>query len=84
MIAETLSIQVGRYTVQKRPRPDNPAWAVYIVFRGGRLIGKSFSLPNLDCCRWLELHQDGRYAEPSKRPRCYSYRGKNGHPKYPA
>ncbi len=55
-IADTREWAIGRFTVQQRPRPDNPACLVYIVFIGANLIGKSFSRPNLDCCESL-LHQ---------------------------
>jgi hypothetical protein len=64
-IAETRCWMIGPYSVQQRPRPDNPAWAVYIVFRGDKLIGKSFSIPDIGCCRWLQAHQNGQYALPA-------------------
>jgi len=64
-IVEALRWQCGRFVIQQRPRPDNPAWAVYIVILDAREIGRSFSLPDVDCCEWL-LHQpDGTYAPPS-------------------
>jgi hypothetical protein len=80
IIAETLTFTVGRYRIQQRPRPDNPAWPVYIVFVGQKLIGKSFSMPNLDCCRWLE-HWGDHYANESSPPRRHTYNCRNGHPK---
>jgi hypothetical protein len=52
-IADTREFQIGCFTVQQRPRPDNPAVPAYVVFIGERLIGKSFSLPNIDCCESL-------------------------------
>lgn len=64
VISETRAWDVGPYRVQQRPRFDNPAFAVYIVSRGERLIGKSFSLPDLGCCEWLERH-GGLYADAS-------------------
>jgi hypothetical protein len=65
IIVETRLWDCGPYQVQQRPRPDNPGWAVYIVLRRGKLIGKSFSIPDLGCCRWLQAHQDGQYAVPA-------------------
>lgn len=62
MIAETRSFELGPFSVQQRPRQDNPAFAVYIISRASRFIGKSFSCPDLECCRWLERehgHQSG-------------------------
>lgn len=62
-IAETRSFEVGPYKVQQQPRFDNPYWPVYLVTRGDRLIGKSFSIPTLSDCEWLERQV---YAEPKK------------------
>jgi hypothetical protein len=53
-IAATGIWKVGPYTVQSRPRFDSPAWAVYIVFRGDKLIGKCFSMPDVGWCNALE------------------------------
>lgn len=53
MIAETLTFDLGHFTVWQRPRFDNPAWPVYIVYLRDRLVGKSFSRPDLSCCEWL-------------------------------
>ena len=63
--AETRIFAVGRFTVQQRPRFDNPAWAVYIVFLGQRLIGKNFSLPGISDCEWLK-RENGVYAKQSR------------------
>lgn len=63
-VAETKSFQIGPYTVQQRPRFDNPAFAVYIVSRDQKMVGKSFSYPDLGCCEWLERER-GVYAESS-------------------
>jgi hypothetical protein len=64
IIAATSSYTLGRFTVQQRPRFDNPAWAVYIVFLGERLIGKSFSMPDIGCCEWLQ--RNSVYATDSQ------------------
>ena len=69
IIAQTIRWQVERFTIQQRPRPDNPSWPVYIVLIKEREIGRSFSIPDLDCCEWLLRHPDGIYAPPS--PACY-------------
>ena len=64
IISETLSFNIGRYVVHQRPRPDNPAWSVYIVMLGTRIVGRSFSMPDLSCCEWLE-RENGVYATNS-------------------
>lgn len=64
-IADTRSFQLGPYTVKQRPRFDNPAFAVYKVFRGDRFIGDSFSIPDEGCCAWLERTR-GIYATPDQ------------------
>ena len=63
--AETRIFAVGRFTVQQRPRFDNPAFAVYIVFLGERLIGKQFSRPSRSDCEWLR-RTNGVYAKQSR------------------
>ena len=74
-IAETRAWNVGPYRVQQRPRFDNPAFAVYVVMRGDVLIGKTFSIPSLSDCEWLDRH-NGAYA-PKSRPRLgYSAAGR--------
>lgn len=80
IICESLTFHVGPYTVHQRPRTDSPGWAVYLVYLEQKFIGKSFSMPNLDCCQWLE-RSNGRYAEPSQKPRRHSHNGRNGHPR---
>lgn len=78
LIAETFTFTLGRYTVQQRPRFDSPAWAVYIIFRGAKLIGKSFSRPDLDCCKWLERNREPDipcYADPGAKLRPSAVRG---------
>lgn len=85
IIAATSSFTLGPFTVQVRPRFDSPAWAVYIVLRGRRLIGKQFSRPSLDDCRWLESHaREERvvYADSSFRRRAHPYYGQSLHPGY--
>ena len=78
-IAETARWTIGRFIVQARPRQDNPAFCVYLVFLGGRLIGKSFSLPDLGCCLWLQ-RTGGCYAESSAEPLNYRDRQKKRRP----
>lgn len=56
-IIESKTFQLGPYTVRQRPRIDSPGWAQYLVFLGGVLIGKSFSMPNEGDCQWLERQQ---------------------------
>lgn len=54
IIVETASFQLGAYTVQQRPRPDNPAFAVFVVMKAAKIIGRQFSRPSEDDCKWLE------------------------------
>lgn len=56
MIAEGVgsTFQLGKFTVRIALRPDNPAFAKFVVFRGDRLIGTQFSRPNESDCKWLE------------------------------
>ena len=71
-IAETKSWSIGPYRVQQRPRFDNPAWAVYVVMRGEDLIGKTFSIPSLSDCQWLERN-GGEYSKTTRPSRRYSH-----------
>lgn len=64
IIASTSTFTLGRFTVHVRPRFDNPAWAVYVVFLGERLVGKQFSIPSLSDCQWL-LRTGGVYSPPT-------------------
>lgn len=67
IIAEVRSFTISRYTVWQKPRMDNPAFAQYLIYIGDRLLGKSFSLPDLGCCQWVEHHgsESPQYAESS-------------------
>src|SRR4051812_21148602 len=56
LLAEPLTFVVGAYIVKQTPEPDRQ-WPLYRVYLGGVLIGKSFSMPDEDACRWLEHQQ---------------------------
>lgn len=56
-IVETFTFEVGKYRVIQRPRFDSPGWGQYCVYLGDVLIGKSFSMPDVDACAWLERQQ---------------------------
>jgi hypothetical protein len=58
-IGET--IEVGQFTVRCGMRPDNPAWPVYLVYRGEKLIGRQFSMPSRSDCECLQ-HGSAVYA----------------------
>lgn len=68
IIAETRSFTIGRYTVWQRPRFDNPAFAQYLIYLRDKLLGKSFSLPDIGCCEWVERHgsENPQYADDSQ------------------
>jgi hypothetical protein len=55
------TIVLGAYQVRIGLRPDNPAFPVYLVFRGATLIGRQFSRPSESDCQYLE-HWTGQYA----------------------
>lgn len=78
---ESNSFEVGPYTVRCSVRPDNPAWPQYIVMLRGKIIGKQFSRPSLEDCRWLERHEgvyatESRWIEPSRNHRISARRVK--------
>lgn len=68
MEANTTTWQLGPYTVRIGLRPDNPAFPVYLVFRGDHLIGKNFSRPSRTDCEWLERTNGEVYAKQSRWP----------------
>lgn len=65
MNATTLTM--GPYTVRIGLRRDNPAFPVYLVYLGERFIGRSFSMPDQGCCRWLEHQIYAGTSAPEKR-----------------
>ncbi len=67
-IAETRSFAVGPFTIWQRPRKDNPAFAQYLVYLADKLLGKSFSLPDLGCCEWIQRNgsEAPNYAQDSR------------------
>lgn len=54
IIVETKVYALGQFTIQQRPRPDNPSWAVYVVLLHARVIGRQFSVPTQSDCEWLQ------------------------------
>ena len=59
---------LGLYIVRISLRPDNPAFATYLIFRGDKLIGKQFSRPDEDACKWLERNEyssESRFVQTS-------------------
>lgn len=89
IIVETRIYELGKYTIQERPRQDNPAWAVYIVILREKVIGKQFSVPSMSDCEWLSRQKTAEtvYALPEqshKHGQRYSInsngRARNGRP----
>ena len=68
------TLTFGPYIVRESLRPDNPAFPVFLIYRGDKLIGKSFSVPDLGCCQWLEQQERDRirYAKESAQLRVYT------------
>ena len=54
------TLVMGAFTVRVCLRPDNPAFPIYAVYRGELFVGKSFSMPDEGCCRWLEAQEANR------------------------
>jgi hypothetical protein len=77
MISETRTFTLGPYTVRQQVRPDNPFWSQFLIFRGDKLVGKSFSCPDLQCCMWLERQELDRitYASKSAKLKEHTIRG---------
>lgn len=73
----------GAYTVRISLRPDNPAFARYLVFKFDKLVGRQFSRPSETDCQWLE-----RCCQYATESHCATFsdghpikisRGANGH-----
>src|SRR3990167_3708695 len=65
----------GRYTVRATLRLDNPTFARYVIVRGEKIVGTSFSVPDRAWCEAIErLTKWGSYVEKSAPPKSYSYR----------
>jgi hypothetical protein len=85
-IVENRTFVLGRYVVVQKPRFDSPAWAVYLIYRNNKLVGRSFSVPDEGWCEAIErLAKTGRYAEApiqkySYRLRGRAVRGRTGRP----
>lgn len=95
-IAETRIWKIGKFTVRQQPRQDNSYWPCYWVFVDDVVIGKSFSMPDLGCCEWLErqeidrtiyayssapLYDVSKYKRGASNPRAFSiHRHKRGRP----
>ena len=58
------TFSLGPYVVRIALRQDNPAFARYLVFRKGRIVGRQFSRPSLPDCQWLEYWGE-KYANVS-------------------
>lgn len=67
-VVEPCTFTVGAFVVRQAPRFDNPRWAVFIVFLGERLIGKSFSRPDEGWCgHLLRMANAEAYTLPAPR-----------------
>lgn len=76
------SCREGRYTVSRILRFDNPFWPAYLIFRGEKLVGRSFSYPDAEWCESIErITKLGRYVDHLSDPKSYNYRlPKRGRP----
>ena len=57
------SMHLGSFVVRCTLRFDNPYFPRYVVFKGDKLVGMQFSVPNLSDCKWLE--RGAEYAASS-------------------
>lgn len=74
-IVQYSSWRCGRYTVRRTCRQDNPAWPRYMILRGEKLVGCSFSVPDAGWCESIErITKLGRYVDQLSAPKRYSYR----------
>lgn len=64
-MSDSATFELGKFTVRIGLRRDNPAFPVYLVFHGDRLVGKHFSRPGLSDCQWLERTNGEVYATKS-------------------
>ena len=73
--------QLGEYTVRLTIRLDNAFFPRYVVMRAHRVVGYSFSRPNLDQCADIEqFAKTGRYADAPIQSYNYRMRGPKGRP----
>jgi hypothetical protein len=56
-------MKLGPYKIVEGLRRDNPAFPVYLIYKGDRLVGRQFSRPCLSDCQWLE--RGGMYSGDS-------------------
>lgn len=76
-IVEPAKWECGRYTVRRSVRPDNPAFARYMIFRGDKLVGRSFSVPDAGWCESIErIEKTGLYVDKLSTPKRFTYRHK--------
>ena len=66
VVEEEQEYSVGPYRVLIRIRPDNPHFKRFVVMRGEKFLGNSFSRPDRSVCEWLERNRGGTlYASVS-------------------
>ncbi len=61
---------LGKFTVRQGLRADNPAFPVWLVFVGDRLIGKQFSQPSESDCEWLARQANRECISYTEGKRC--------------
>jgi hypothetical protein len=67
-------IYLGRYTVTVSERP--PQWPMYVIWRAGKVVGHSASMPNAAQCVDIErFARAGRYADAPIKKFNYRLRG---------
>lgn len=80
MIVDNKTFHRGKYTVHQRQRFDNPAWPLYIIRHGERIVGRQFSYPSESDCEWLDRER-AIYAAQSAAPQPYGHTHRRGRPR---
>lgn len=60
-VAATSTWTLDVYTIKQQPMFDNRAFAIFMIFLRGKLIGRQVSYPAVSDCHWHEVRQ-GVYA----------------------
>lgn len=74
-LPECKSWALDRYIVRQSLRPDNPLFPRFIIMRGDKVVGYSFSMPDADQCASIERFAKlGRYVLDSAPLKRHTYR----------
>ncbi len=61
-VVETKEWMCGKYKIIQRPRTDNPSFAVFLIYHHNKYLGRQFSMPNKEDCRFVaDFTATGKY-----------------------